>query len=804
MKFTLSWLKDHLETDASLDEILDTLNMVGLEVEEVDDRAAMKPFTIAKVLEARQHPNADRLRVCIVETGEGDPVQVVCGAPNARTGMTGVFAPAGTFIPGTGIDLKPGVIRGEASNGMLCSERELQLSDDHEGIIDLPESAPLGIPFATWAGLDDPVIEIGVTPNRSDCLGIHGVARDLAAAGIGELKEKARTDIRGSFPCPVDVTLDFPDGHSLCPAFGLRLVRGVANGQSPEWMQKRLRAIGLRPINTLVDITNYMTYDRGRPLHVFDAAKVHGNLVVRRAKTGEELTALDGKTYTLDDTMCVIADEREVESLSGIMGGEASGCSETTTDVLIESALWEPLNIARTGRELGIMSDARHRFERGVDPAVMMPGLEEATRLVMDLCGGEPSESVVAGTVPDPSIILDFPVEEVKRLAGLDVKPHEAKAVLNRLGFWVSGTPPVYKVAAPSWRPDIHGKADLVEEVMRIIGIDRVPLDPLPGGAAVNKPVLTRSQRQARLARRTLAGRGMVEAITWSFVPRQHAEAFGGGAAALELANPISSDLTDMRPSLVPSLLVAGQRNADRGFGNVALFEVGPAYAGERPEDQSLHASGIRQGTERLAGGNRHWSGPAASVDAFDAKADALAVLAAIGAPVDKVAVATEAPAWYHPGRSGAIKLGPKTVLAYFGEVHPRVLRHLDVDGPVVAFEVFPASVPVPKAKATKSKPVLDSSELMPVHRDFAFMVDASVEAGAVLRAAQGADKTLIADVGLFDIYEGTGIDPGKKSLAIEVVLQPRDKTLTDEEIDAVADKVVAQVAKATGGVLRG
>ncbi len=804
MKFTLSWLKEHLETEAPLEEILDTLTMIGLEVEEVDDRAALKPFTIAKVIEARQHPNADRLRVCIVDTGTGEPVQVVCGAPNARTGMTGVFAPPGTHIPGTGVDLKPGMLRGEASNGMLCSERELEMSDEHDGIIDLPDEAPLGEPFAAWAGLDDPVIEIGVTPNRSDCLGVYGIARDLAAAGIGTLKEKPRTDIAGTFPCPVDVTLDFGDTPSLCPAFGLRLVRGVTNGSSPTWMQKRLRAIGLRPINALVDITNYVTFDRGRPLHVFDLAKVHGNLVVRRGRKGEEVLALDGKTYAFDDTMCVIADDNGVESIAGVMGGEASGCSEDTTDVLIESALWDPLNIARTGRTLGVNSDARFRFERGVDPAMMVPGLEEATQLVIDLCGGEPSDRIVAGTVPDPSIIIDFPVDEVKRLSGLDVKPHEIKAVLGLLGFWVSGSAPVFKVAVPTWRPDIHGKADLVEEVMRIVGVNRVPMEPLPGGDAVNKPVLTRSQRQTRAAKRTLAGRGMVEAVTWSFIAKDHAEAFGGGRPDLALANPISSDLTDMRPSLVPGLVLAGQRNADRGYADVALFEVGQAYAGDRPSDQKIHASGIRRSTEGLVGGGRDWAAPGTPVDAFDAKADALAVLAAIGAPVDKVMVMREAPAWYHPGRSGTIRLGPKTVLAAFGELHPRILKTLDVEGPVVAFEVYVDAVPASKAKATRTKPVLDISELMPVRRDFAFIVDADTEASALLRAARGADKALIADVSLFDLYQGKGVEDGKKSLAIEVLIQPRDKTLTDEEIDAVGAKVVAQVAKATGGVLRG
>lgn len=805
MKFTLSWLKEFLDTDASLDEVVETLTMIGLEVEEVDDRAAaLRPFTIAHVISAERHPDADRLKVCMVDTGSGDPVQVVCGAPNAKTGMKGVFAHAGTHIPGTGIDLKVGTIRGVESHGMLCSEREMMLSDDHEGIIELDPDAPLGEPYAQWAGLDDPVIEIAITPNRPDCLGVHGVARDLAAAGLGELKEGRRPIIKGAYPCPTDVHLDFGDTPSLCPAFALRLIRGVKNGPSPDWMQQRLRAIGLRPINALVDVTNYMTYAHNRPLHVFDAAKVSGDLTVRRGRPGEKLLALDGREYQFDETVCVIADENAVESLSGIMGGEETGCTEATVDVLVESALWNPLNIAQTGRRLGIQSDARYRFERGVDPSFMVPGLDIATQLIIEMCGGEPSEMVVAGAAPDRDLIIDFPFAEIERLSGLAVPANEAKAILTRLGFWVSGSGDAVKVAVPSWRPDVEGKADLVEEVVRITGVDRVPSTPMSRHGHICGRILTTGQKRTAQARRALAARGMVEAVTYSFVPKAHAAAFGGGKPELALANPISADLSDMRPSLVPGLLAAAQRNADRGFADLALFEVGQVYAGDQPDDQKIAATGIRRGTAVIRGAGRHWTGGAPVVDAFDAKADAVAVLAAMGAPVDSLQVGRAAPGWYHPGRSGTLQLGPQNVLATFGELHPKALEALDVEGPVVAFEVILERIPAPKAKPTKTRPPLAASDLMPVRRDFAFVVDEAVDAIAILRAAKGAEKALVADANVFDVYRGKGIADGKKSIAIEVTLQPKDKTLTEADIEAVAGKIVAQVGKATGGTLRG
>jgi phenylalanyl-tRNA synthetase beta chain len=805
MKLTLAWLKEHLDTEAPLAAIVERLTMIGLEVENVADRGKMlAPFTIGRVISAEQHPNADRLRVCMVDTGTGDPVQVVCGAPNARAGMKGVFVPPGAFIPGKNMTLSIGKIRGVESRGMLVSEFELQISDDHEGIIDLPHDAPVGANYAAWAGLDDPVIEINLTPNRADCAGVSGIARDLAAAEMGKLRDRSVQPVKGDFPCPVKVTLDFGPTPSLCPAFALRLVRGVRNGPSPAWLQQRLSAIGLRPINALVDITNFITYDRGRPLHVFDAAKVHGNLTVRRARDGESLVALDGKRYSLDPSMCVIADESGVESLAGIMGGESTGCSEATTNVLIESALWDPVNIAQTGRKLGVQSDARYRFERGVDPAFMLPGVELATAMVLELCGGTPSEVTVAGTPEVPARTIDFPLGELPRLTGLQVDRREIERVLGRLGFAISDAGKHLKVTAPSWRADVEGKADLVEEIVRILGVDRVPATPFDRGEAPRKPVLTPIQLRTRKAKRALAARGMLEAVTWSFLAKRQAELFGGGEPELALANPIASDLSDMRPSLIPGLVAAAQNNADHGIANVSLFEIGQVFRGDRPQDQLTAASGVRRGLAKTTGIGRHWSAPASEVDAFDAKADAIAVLAAAGAPVAALQVLPGGPSWFHPGRSGTIQIGPQTILGHFGELHPRALEALDAEGPLVAFEVMLEKIPEPKAKATRARPALELSPFQPVERDFAFVVDRTVNAADVLRAAQSADRKLITNVAVFDVYEGGGIEPGKKSIAISVTLQPREKTLTDAEIDAVAEKIVAEVGKRTRGALRG
>ena len=804
MKFTLPWLKEHLETDASLSEIVDKLTMIGLEVESVEDKAVMlKPFVIASVISAERHPNADRLRVCMVDIGDGKPIQVVCGAPNARTGMKGVFSPPGTFIPGKNITLSVGTIRGVESRGMLCSPAELMISDDHDGIIELPADAPVGKSYVDWAGIGEPVIEINLTPNRPDCSGVSGIARDLGATSIGAYRDKIPKPVKGAFPCPVNVTLDFGKTPSLCPAFGLRLVKSVKNGPSPDWLQRRLTAIGLRPINTLVDITNFITFDRGRPLHVFDAAKVHGNLTVRRARNGEKLLALDGKTYSLDEGICVIADETGVESLSGIMGGDASGCSEKTTDVLIESALWDELNIAQTGRKLGIDSDARYRFERGVDPAFMLPGLELATQMALDLCGGEASDIVLAGDPTPKEKVIDFPLSELPRLAGLKLLFADIRRILGKLGFFVAGQGERMKVAVPSWRPDVHGRADIVEEIVCIIGVDRVPSTPFARERA-REPVLTTLQNRTRKAKRALAARGLVEAVTWSFVSKEEAELFGGAKPELELANPIAAELSHMRPSLIPGLAIAAQRNADRGFPDTALFEVGQIFRGDKPADQLIAASGIRRGLAKASGGGRHWSGKTESVDVFDAKGDAFAALAAAGAPTQALQVVPGGPSWFHPGRSGTIQIGPQNILGHFGELHPAAVAALKAEGSLVGFELVLEKIPEPKARPTRAKPLLELSPFQPVERDFAFVVDGTVKAADILRAAQSVDRRVIANVTVFDVYEGKGIEPGKKSIAIAVTIQPREKTMTDAEIDTLSGKIVAEVTKRTGGTLRG
>jgi phenylalanyl-tRNA synthetase beta chain len=810
MKFPLSWLKQPLETDASLDVIVETLTRIGLEVEGVEDPGRkLAAFTIAHVISAEQHPNADRLRVCMVDTGDGGaPVQVVCGAPNARAGMKSVFSPPGTYIPGKDMTLGKGVIRGVESNGMLCSGRELEVSEDHDGILDLPEDAPVGMGYAEWAGLSDPVIEINLTPNRPDAAGVYGIARDLAAAGIGKLRAVNAPTIPGGFPCPVAVKLDLAkEDEALCPAFALRLVRGVKNGPSPEWLQKWLKAIGLRPINALVDITNFLTFDHARPLHVFDAKKVAGALTVRRAKAGETLLALDGKTYTLDASMVVIADENGAESLAGIMGGEASGVDETTTDVLIESALWSPLNIARTGRHLGINTDARYRFERGVDPAFTLPGLEIATKLVMELCGGEPSSITLSGSIPETERIIDFPIAEVKRLTGLDVPVSEMKAILTRLGFWMSGAAPVAKVAVPSFRPDIEGKADLVEEITRIVGLDNVPLKPLEKSEAISTTALTPLQIRTRLAKRALASRGMVEAVTWSFISKKAAEMFGGGKPELALANPIAAELSDMRPSLIPGLILAAQKNADRGFGDVALFEVGQVFLGDGEGDQRIAAAGLRRGLAAATGHGRHWQG-AQEADVYDVKADALALLDSLSIPTGGLQIVApdgkqKGFGFLHPGRSAVLRFGPN-IIGWFGELHPHTLEAMGAEGRIVAFELTLDALPAAKRKPTRAKPKLELSAFQPLSRDFAFVLDEGVEAEALLKLARQADRALVHDVRVFDVYAGKGIPPGKKSLGISITLQPRDKTLTEAEIEAFSSKLVADMAAKTGAILRG
>lgn len=802
MKFTFAWLTEHLDTKADVETIADTLTRIGLEVEKLFDPAtALKPFRVAEVVTCEKHPNADKLSVCQVDTGK-ERLQVVCGAPNARAGMKGVFAPVGSYIPGIDLTLTKAKIRGLESFGMLLSERELELSDEHTGIIELDPKSKVGSPAATALGLDDAVIEVAITPNRPDCLGVRGIARDLAAASLGKLKSDALKPIKGSFPNPISIELEFDkDSADACPMFAGRLVRGVTNGPSPDWLQRRLRAIGLRPINALVDITNYIAYDRGRPLHVYDADKLKGAIRARLGRNGEKFLALDGKTYQVDEDMCVIADDGRVLGLGGVIGGEDTGVTDATTNVFIEAAYFDPKRTARTGRKLGIQSDARFRFERGVDPDFVVPGLEFATDLALQLCGGTPSNITVAGKAPKANKPFKFDLGRVERLSGLELEPREIKRLLGALGISLDGKGKNVKAQAPSWRPDVTGPADLVEEVVRLVGLDRVPATPMTRESGVAKPVLTEAQRRQRLIRRVLAARGLVEAVTWSFVAPEHARLFGGGKAELTLSNPISTELAEMRPSLLAGLITAAQRNRDRGFADGALFELGQAYRGPKPEDQFVAASGVRIGRSALSGSGRHWSGEAPAADVFAAKADAVAALAALGIDQASLTVTREAPSWFHPGRSGALKLGPNTVLGVFGEFHPDLLATLGIDPPIAGFELYLDAVPPAKRKGAGK--ALDASDLQPVRRDFAFLLDDEIAAGEVLRAALSADRALISDVGVFDVFTGKGVPEGKKSLAIEVTLQPRDKTLTDAEIEAVAGKIVAAVKKATGGELR-
>jgi len=799
MKFTLSWLKEHLDTTASLGELRDGLTMLGLEVEGITDPAeALKGFVVGYVVEAVQHPNADRLRVCKVDTGSG-VVQVVCGAPNARTGMKGIFAPSGSYIPGTDLHLKASKIRGQDSNGMLCSFRELQLGEDHSGIIDLPAEATTGAPAAEALGLDDPVIEIKVTPNRADCLGVHGIARDLAAAGLGTLKPMKADKIAGTYQSPIKWTHGYeatPD--SPCPIVVGRHFRGIKNGPSPDWLQRRLKAIGLRPISALVDITNLVTFDLNRPLHVFDARKLSGDLVMRQAREGEQTLALDGKTYTLDPTIAVIADAKGVHGIGGIMGGEDTGVRDDTTEVFLEVAYFDPIRTAASGRKLGIFSDARYRFERGIDPQSVWWGAEVAARLILELCGGETSEIVSSGVMPHWQRSFTLRPDRVKTLTAIDVPAAETAAILGKLGFVVDGNGP-WTAAVPSWRPDIVGEADLVEEVTRVWGFDNIPTTSLPRLSPTSKPVRDPMQRRVPLARRALATRGLNEAVTWSFLPLKQAERFGGGQADLRLLNSIAAELDTMRPSILPNLLDAARRNEARGLADPALFEVGPQYKDATPTGQRMMAAGIRHNMAVP----RNWAGPARTVDAYDAKADALAVLAAIGAPVDNLSAQSGAPDWYHPGRSGVLKLGDR-VMAQFGELHPELSAGADLKGPVVAFEVFLDAPPLPKAKATKARPKLVLSAFQPLERDFAFIVDSDVDADKLVRAARNADKALVTAARVFDVYTGKGVPAGKKSIALTVTLQPVERTLTDAEIEAVSAKIVTQVTKVTGATLRG
>lgn len=802
MKFTLSWLKDHLETTASLDDILYALTDLGLEVEEVVNPVAkLAPFTLARVLEAVQHPDADRLRVCKVETDEGVK-QIVCGAPNARAGITVVLCKPGDYVPGIDVTLGVGKIRGVESHGMMASERELELSDEHNGIIELP-SGKVGDKFTDWLAANrpavcDPVIEVKITPNRPDALGVRGIARDLAARGLGKLKPLEIPVIAAGFPSPITVQIDEALKAKGCPHFAGRTIRGVKNGPSPDWLQARLKAIGLRPISALVDITNYFTFGLNRPLHVFDVAKVQGGVLrIHPAAGGEEFLALDGKTYTLRAGQMAISDAAGVESLAGIMGGEHSGCTEDTTEVFLESAFWDPITIAATGRALKINSDARYRFERGVDPAFTLPGLDLATRMILDLCGGEASDLAVDGAAPDTTRTYKLNPARVISLVGMEIPEAEQRQTLTALGFKLNGN----QVTPPSWRPDVLGDADLVEEVARVASLTKLQGKPLrrmvPG---VPRPILTPLQLRERAARRTIAALGYNECVTYSFIDEAAAKLFGGGTDAVRVDNPISSEMTHLRPDLLPGILRAAARNQARGFMDLALAEIGPAFHGGEPGEQHLQATGLLVG----ASAARDPHGSRRPVDVFDVKADVEAVLAALGAPA-KVQISRKVAAWFHPGRSGVIGLGPN-VMASFGEVHPRVLAEMGVKGPAMAFTVLVANVPQPKVK-TPTRPALAISDLQAVERDFAFVVDKGVEVLSAVNAAAGADKALIDSVRVFDQFTGDKAEAqmgaGKKSIGLTVRLQPVDKTLTEADIEAVSKKIIDKVTKATGGTLR-
>lgn len=805
MKFTFGWLREHLDTTKTLDEIVVALTALGLEVDGVEDRAKIyAPFFVASVEKADKHPDADRLKVLTVDTGKGK-VQVVCGAPNARAGMKGIFAPEGSYIPGTGIVLKKGNIRGVDSCGMMVSEREMALSDAHEGIIEVAADAVIGTPFAEIYGLNEAIIEIGLTPNRADCAGIRGIARDLAAAGHGTLKPlRHAAPVKGSFKNPHGVELEFDAATAHhCPLFLGRLIKGVKNGPAPKALQDKLTAIGQKPISALVDITNDMTLTLNRPLHVFDADKIKGNIYVRGSKKGESFVALNGKTYTLDDGMTVVCDDSGVLGLGGIIGGESTAVSDTTTNVYVEAAYFDPLRTARTGRALQIDSDARYRFERGIDPVFTHDGMDIATNLILELCGGEASEIVTAGSVPQWQRQIDFDPAYVEKLAGYAVPIEKQISILGALGFAVKKNGDILSVQPPSWRGDVEGTADLVEEIIRVIGLDQMPSLSVPKQTAVTQNAETRSVTQSRRARSILAERGLNECVTWSFMDHGLAEKFGATdrqkSAALTLANPISSELDFMRPSILPNLVAATARNADRGYPDAALFEVGPVFESPKITGQRLCAAGVRSGAYL----GRHWASREASrpVDAYDAKADALAALEAGGLPAGAGQVSRDAPSWYHPGRSGVIRLGA-TVLARFGEIHPQILEEMKITFPVSGFEVFLDAIPQPKKKGT-TKSLLQLSPLQPLSRDFAFIVDDSIDADSLLKAARGAHKTLISDVRIFDVYQGKGVEAGKKSIAIAVTLQPQDKTLTDKDIEEICAQIITSVTAKTGGQLR-
>ncbi len=799
MKFALSWLKEHLDTDASADVIAQKLTSLGLEIEGVEDAsAALAAFRIARVLTAEKHPQADKLQVLSVDLGDGQPLQVVCGAPNARAGMIGVLGVPGAVVPANGMELRKSAIRGVESNGMMCSTRELGLGEEHDGIIELPDGAPVGCSFADYLG-SDPVFDVAITPNRSDCMGVYGIARDLAAAGLGRLKPITVQPVGGDFACPVEIRTDDPVG---CPAFYGRVIQGVTNGPSPKWLQDRLKSACQRPISALVDITNYVMLGYGRPAHAYDLAKLTGAVVARRAVDGEAVTALNGKTYVLAAGMTVIADAAGVHDVAGIMGGEHSGCADATTDVLLEVAYFDPPGIARTGQALALTSDARTRFERGVDPAFLDTGLDLLTALILEICGGAASEVVRAGDPGSAAKVVAYDPELAARLGGIELPPAEQQRILAALGFAVSDAGSVWQVTVPSWRGDIDGAPDLVEEVVRIHGLDLVPSTPLPRADGVAKPTTTPVQALERRVRRAAAARGLHEAVTWSFLSEAQAAHFADGQFVWTLANPISEDLKAMRPSLLPGLLTAAQRNRARGAASVRLFEIGRRYARaeDGSSDERLSLAVVLAGEQSP----RSWaSGKARAFDSFDAKAEALALLAEAGAPVENLQVTGEAGSQFHPGQSATLRLGPKAVLARFGMLHPATVRAFDLDGPIAVAELFLDRIPARKGTATFARTHFAPPLLQAVTRDFAFLVAADLAAGDLLRAVKGADKANIVAARVFDDFRGTGVPEGHKSLAFEVTLQPTEKSYDETALKAIAERIVAAAAK-LGGALRG
>ena len=834
MKFTLPWLKDYLDTTADLPAILEAMTQAGLEVEDAHDpREALKQFTVCRIVSAAQHPNADKLQVCQVETVDGMK-EIVCGGLNARPGLVTAYAPIGAFIPGSGITLVPKPVRGVVSNGMLCSGGEMNTEEDpfrlriarfddwkfrpealgiseeqaiaDGGIIELPDNLKVGSPVADALG-GDTVIDFEVTPNRPDWLGVVGIARDLGAKGLGKFTAPEIKPVAGKFKSSVSVRIA---DETACPVFAGRLIRGVKNGPSPEWMQKRLKAIGINPKNMLVDVTNFISFDRCRPLHVYDASKLKGNIVARLGTADDAFLALDGKTYSNLSEMCVIADDSGAIGIGGVMGGESTGCSIDTVDVFIESAYFDANRTARTGRATGIISDARFRNERGIDPHSCVDGIELATKLILETCGGEASEVVLAGKVPAGPTPVAFKPRDMKRLTGLDMPAKRMEQILRALGFEPVVPPKaqhdndtIWATKVPSWRPDVEGSADIVEELIRIEGFDKLPDEPLPAPEGPAKVVVTPLQNRVRTARRVLAGRGFLETVTWSFMFHETAPLMIGGPNklqdALTVDNPIASDLDYMRPSMLANLAEAAQRNADHGASDVRLFEAGPVYPGDKPDDQRMHVAAVVKAAK-----GRDWQGASAPYNAFSAKAELFAVLQALDQSPEKFQVGAPEGAHWHPGRSGTLRLGPKQIVASFGELHPAFLKALRVDGPVLAIELALDALPVAKAKSGKTRPVLDKADQTPVTRDFAFVVEEKVSAGDITRLALKADPKLITAARVFDVYRGASIGEGKKSVAVEVTLQPRGAALTDEQIEAVSSSIVKSVAKGTGATLRG